>query len=109
MKRHIGRLIKEKVKNSKYSITEFAKEINCSRRNVYAIFERESVDTELLKKIGNVLEYNFFQYYIPELQKYSMKEPNIENDYKKISELENENKYLKEINQLLKDKLNNNK
>jgi len=105
MKRHIGRLIKDKVKSSKFSVTEFAREINCSRRNVYTIFERESVDTELLKHISAVLDYNFFQYYIPQLDKEPMHEPSIEDDYQKITELEKENKYLKEINQLLKDKL----
>ncbi|MFH2142880.1 MAG: hypothetical protein ABIJ97_10685 [Bacteroidota bacterium] len=51
------------VKEKGLSVTEFGKRINTHRRNVYDIFKRESVDTELLQKISKVLEHDFFKYY----------------------------------------------
>jgi len=60
---HIGKLIKAQFDNSNMTIVKFAKAINKSRNNVYDIFERSSIDTELLNKIGHVLKYDFFQHY----------------------------------------------
>jgi hypothetical protein len=61
MKKKIGQLIKEKVDASNLEVTAFAKAINKERSNVYDIFKRDSIDTKLLKKIGHVLDYDFFQ------------------------------------------------
>ena len=41
------------------TITEFARRINKSRENAYDIFTRKSLDTDLLKTISQVLEYDF--------------------------------------------------
>lgn len=41
----------------------FAKKISRSRNVVYDIFERESIDTQLLNKIGKVLNCDFFSLY----------------------------------------------
>jgi len=60
---NIGKLIKAQFDNSTMSIVNFAKAINKSRNNVYDIFERSSIDTDLLNKIGHVLDYDFFQHY----------------------------------------------
>ena len=57
---HIGKNIKKVLKERGISITEFARRISTHRRNVYDIFERESVDTALLQKISKVLDYDFF-------------------------------------------------
>ncbi|MEI6062603.1 MAG: hypothetical protein WCR72_18010 [Bacteroidota bacterium] len=61
MERKIGEIIEEHVRLSKIDIVEFARAINKERSNVYNIFKRESIDTDLLKKIGQVLKYDFFQ------------------------------------------------
>lgn len=61
MQKIIGQLIEERVKAQKVGVTEFAKLIGTERSNVYDIFKRSSIDTDLLKKIGQVLEYDFFQ------------------------------------------------
>lgn len=61
MQKIIGQLIEERVKAQKLGVTEFAKLIGTERSNVYDIFKRSSIDTDLLKKIGQVLEYDFFQ------------------------------------------------
>lgn len=61
MEKKIGQIIKERVKSQNVNVTEFAKNIGMERTNVYDIYERESIDTGLLKKIGHELHYDFFQ------------------------------------------------
>ena len=41
------------------TITDFACKINRERTTVYDIFERKSIDVELLIKISHVLDYDF--------------------------------------------------
>lgn len=60
---HIGSLIKEQLEIKGWAVSAFAKKINTNRNNVYHIFTRTSIDTELLQKIGNVLDHDFFQYF----------------------------------------------
>ena len=42
------------------SVKWFAEQLHCDRRNVYDIFKRYTIDTQLLTQICLVLEYNFF-------------------------------------------------
>ena len=113
MKMHIGKIIKQAVKTSGMTVTDFSKKINYSRRNIYSIFEKESIDTSLLTKIGQVLGHDFFSHYhAGQFSKVS--EPSGEKEYRenKIRELLKEIEYLKEINVLLKtqvDKLSRGK
>ena len=73
------------------------KKINKSRGNVYSIFSRETIDTNLLLKISTVLEYDFFI-----LFSFSSK-----NLIEKNAVLEGEIKMLKKLNQLLIEKYEN--
>ncbi|HKC68997.1 MAG TPA: helix-turn-helix transcriptional regulator [Bacteroidia bacterium] len=57
---HIGEIIKEAVKEKKMDVTEFAKKINYTRRNVYKIFNKPSIETDVLVKISEVLGENLF-------------------------------------------------
>lgn len=60
---HIGKKIKDEVYRQGISVSAFAKKISRSRNVVYDIFDRESVDTDLLNKIGKVLNCDFFSLY----------------------------------------------
>jgi transcriptional regulator with XRE-family HTH domain len=62
---HIGKKIKQQLTIKKISVQAFALKINTTRNNVYNIFERQSIDTELLYKICIILNHDFFQYYKP--------------------------------------------
>jgi transcriptional regulator with XRE-family HTH domain len=62
---HIGKKIKQQLTVKKMSVQAFALKINTTRNNVYNIFERQSIDTELLYKICIILNHDFFQYYKP--------------------------------------------
>jgi hypothetical protein len=41
--------------------------LNCNRCNVYNIFKKENLDTELLKRISIILNHNFFQEFSDEM------------------------------------------
>ena len=45
------------------TISWFAKKLCCDRTNVYSIFKRQSIDTELLLRISEALHYDFFALY----------------------------------------------
>lgn len=62
---HIGKKIEEVVRAKRIGISELAELINKSRPLVYDIFDRESIDTALLKKLSEVLNFNFFGLYFP--------------------------------------------
>ena len=56
---HIGHLIKSVFDASGITVSEFARRIHCERTNVYKIFNRRSIDVELLVKISEILNHNF--------------------------------------------------
>lgn len=62
---HIGNKIKQVAKAKKIKLTDLSKSISTSRNNLYNIFERKSIDTDLLLKVSRVLDHDFFQYYTP--------------------------------------------
>ena len=64
---HIGQIIREELKQQGRTVTRLAKTINCDRTNIYNIFERESIDTNLLTRISKALNKNFFEILTEEL------------------------------------------
>ncbi|NVK95236.1 MULTISPECIES: XRE family transcriptional regulator [Bacteroidales] len=62
---HIGKLIEEELHRQERSVSWFAKKLCCERTNVYSIFKRTSIDTAL----SIVLQHNFFQHYLTELDR----------------------------------------
>lgn len=60
-KLHIGHMVKSVFDKSGLSVAEFARRIHCERTNVYKIFNRQSVDVEILVKISDALEHNFLE------------------------------------------------
>ena len=61
---HIGEIIKNIVKSQQLDIGDFANKISYTRRNIYKIFNKQSIDTELLVKISKVLGENLFFRYL---------------------------------------------
>ncbi len=62
MELHVGHMIKAifETKPRSCTVSWFARQLNCDRRNVYDIFNRRTIDTELLSRIGRILDYDFF-------------------------------------------------
>lgn len=117
---HVGKKIKEEIQKQNFSVTLFAKKINRSRNVVYDIFKRESIDTDLLNKIGKILSCDFFsmyssqkEYSVEGIKHFHVNEPGVV--YGKQQELmaalqqqnqilKNEVEYLKKIIDLLENK-----
>lgn len=116
---HIGKKIKEELYRQNFSVTNFAKRINKTRNVVYNIFGRESMDTDLLNKIGKVLNCDFFSVYSAQkeysgdtIKSFNLREPEvyygkqaeeIERLLQLNASLTNEVAYLKKIITLLED------
>lgn len=62
-KRDIGLLIKRELERQERTVSWFARKLCCDRSNVYKIFKRSTIDTELLLRISQILHYNFFEVY----------------------------------------------
>ncbi|MCQ2310515.1 MAG: XRE family transcriptional regulator [Paludibacteraceae bacterium] len=60
---HIGQEIKAVLDQQGRKISWFADKLYCDRTNVYDIFKRSSIDTELLLRISVALNFNFFSLY----------------------------------------------
>jgi transcriptional regulator with XRE-family HTH domain len=93
---HIGKKIKEILGNSGFTVTEFARRIDTSRENVYGIFKRRSIDTDMLVKISRTLNYDFFTLYTDAKETEELR--------RQLQAAEQEITYLKKINSLLEKK-----
>lgn len=60
---HIGEKIHNKVKEKGLTDAEFGRRINVTRQNAQNIYKRNSIDSEMLAKISNVLNFDFFNFY----------------------------------------------
>ena len=60
---HIGHLIKEELARQGRSTLWLSKQIGCTRQNMYYLLNRGFIYTDLLLKISDVLDCDFFKYY----------------------------------------------
>ena len=58
---HIGMMIKDELARQGRSITWLAKQIDYTRENLYKVMRREWIYTDLLFKICDALDYDFFK------------------------------------------------
>src|SRR5688572_17677701 len=106
----IGQKIKEVFDQRQIKLTDFADELGTVRQNVYRIFKKRHLDTGLLLKISQVLDYNFFQYYVSTPQDANENEQVIKLqaealEYQRQLELaKKENDYLRKIIKLMEEK-----
>lgn len=66
---HIGQLIKSELEEQGRSVVWFANKMSYSRTNAYKIFDRASIDTDVLFRISCLLGVDFFKAYSSELKK----------------------------------------
>ena len=126
---HVGGKIEELLEEQHKTKRELADDIDMSASNVVYLCGKESMDVQMLHKIGNALKYNFFKHYviddgkpksdavsiqstkvIEEKQQeiealknqLSEKEKLFQNLEREFTMMKQENGYLKEINELLK-------
>lgn len=63
----IGLIIRKKLREQGKTVAWFARQLSCSRTNVYKIFGKHSIDTHELMRISRVLDFDFFKIYSGEL------------------------------------------
>lgn len=66
---HVGLRIKEVMDNQGRSVIWLSKQIACERTNVYNIFSRKDINTNLLRQISLVLDHDFFKELSDEIKK----------------------------------------
>lgn len=65
MNMHVGQIIEQKFQESGIKLSVFAERINTGERNVYSIFKRKDINAGMLQKISEVLDFNFFDLFVP--------------------------------------------
>jgi hypothetical protein len=60
---HIGKLIQAKMEEEGRSVTWLSEQLHCDRSNIYKIYRKATIDTDLLSLISESLNFDFFQYY----------------------------------------------
>jgi DNA-binding Xre family transcriptional regulator len=109
MSLHIGKLIQQQAKESKIGPTEFGNKLNTTSQNIYAIYKRKSIDTDLLMKICIVLNYNFFIELAKDKQLAGFKPNDAIQAEARLSSVEQYNKILSEKIELLNELVNQQK
>jgi transcriptional regulator with XRE-family HTH domain len=105
----IGEKIKEVFDRRQMKLTDFADELGTVRQNVYRIFKKRHLDTGLLLKISQVLNHNFFQYYVPKPEETSneniqLLKSETADQLKQLELSRKEIEYLRKIIKLMEEK-----
>jgi hypothetical protein len=108
---HIGTLIQERARILRIGPTELGIMIDTSKQNIYGIFKRQSIDTQLLFRISQALKHDFFQYHSKMLHLEGIEpsrhngENGAESFSERLEDLARENAYLRRLNGLLEEKV----
>lgn len=57
---HMGHIVEARVRSHGVSVGWLARQISCTRNNIYGIFSRASLDSDLLFRLSAALDYDFF-------------------------------------------------
>ena len=69
MDMHIGKIIRQKVKEQNKTSVWLAEQLSYSRTNVYKLYDKKSIDTDVLFRISAILDFDFFSLYSDEVWK----------------------------------------
>ena len=73
----IGTTIQQELKNQERTVSWLARKLDCDRTNVYNIFRRQDIDTELLMRISIILHRDFFTIFSKEAKRRISSNPGI--------------------------------
>ena len=73
----IGTIIQQELKNQERTVSWLARKLDCDRTNVYNIFRRQDIDTELLMRISVILHRDFFSIFSKEAKRRISSNPNV--------------------------------
>ncbi|MBR4787631.1 MAG: XRE family transcriptional regulator [Bacteroidales bacterium] len=57
----IGKIIKGKLKEQGRTVTWLAARLSCTRENLYNVFSKSDINTQMLFQISKELNYDFFK------------------------------------------------
>lgn len=60
---HIGQLIRAELAKQERTVSWLARKLCYSRQNIYHLFESKWIATDVLMRVCDVLQHNFFKYY----------------------------------------------
>lgn len=111
MKVEIGHKIKEVFDTYDMKLIDFADQLGTVRQNVYRIFKKRHLDTGLLIKVSEVLNHNFFQYYVTQERNSESHSPEIvkarsdvQHVQRQLDQARKEIEYLRKIIKLMEEK-----
>jgi len=115
MKINAGQLVREVFKSTGLSVTELGKRVGTTRQNIYRIFDRKSIDSALLFRLGKAMSYDFYKHFSDYMSDEGIKVNNVDRGVdlqKEVDALKGEvanvsEKYemLKRLNELLEKKV----
>jgi hypothetical protein len=104
---HIGEEIHARLRSKRMQVAEFSRQINTNRNNAYDIFTRQSIDSSLLIKISEALEFDFFRLYsLPLSQNKNIQQfPDPQENLKELEEIKFQIEKLVKENAVLKERI----
>lgn len=66
---HIGKEIQKVMKSRGIRVSWLAKQIGNNRNNIYNIWKQQDINTNILMRISNALNYDFFTLYSNRIKK----------------------------------------
>jgi len=57
---HMGKLVKAQVTKKGIRVSWLAEQLHCHRNNIYKMYEKQWIDTHLLLRLCELLDYDFF-------------------------------------------------
>lgn len=57
---HVGQEIRRRLEEKNCTVVWLAHQLSCSRTNMYKIFEKPHLDSEMFQRISVALDYDFF-------------------------------------------------
>jgi len=66
---HLGKIIRQTLRQQGRSVTWLARQLPCDRSNLYKIFSKHTLDTEILYRISQLLDTDFFALFSDQLKK----------------------------------------
>lgn len=70
MNMHIGSEIKIELEKQGKTVVWLAQQLSYSRANIYKIFDKTSIDTDVLYRISIALQFDFFKIYSNKIEEH---------------------------------------
>ena len=71
---HIGKLIHQKVNEKGIDMYRIVKFLKCSEEEIFSMYQKPSIDSEILLRWSKLLKYDFFRIYVQHIILFSPSE-----------------------------------